>query len=199
MFLKNISKEEVNALDLGGYEGRSVVISNASMLPAIFDEINDYPYVGFDTETRPVFRKGVYRDVALCQIAVGDKAYLIRTQHTELTDELLDFLSSPKIKKIGIALRDDIKALQKLRDFNPNGFIDLNEEVPALGIEAAGIRKLTAIILGFRVSKNAQTSNWENEMLTSKQIKYAATDAWVCWKMYNKLLQLGYLDQEGMI
>ena len=46
---------------------------------------------------------------------------------------------------------------------------------------------LTALLLGFRISKSAQTSNWDSDQLNEKQISYAATDAWVCLKIYDIL------------
>jgi ribonuclease D len=67
--------------------------------------------------------------------------------------------------------------------------------VKGIGIESNGLRKLTAIMLGFRISKNAQVSNWEAPTLTPKQITYAATDAWVCFQMFSKLDQMGIANE----
>ena len=38
------------------------------------------------------------------------------------------------------------------------------------------------------VSKAQRLSNWEAATLTDKQKLYAATDAWVCTAIYDKLL-----------
>jgi len=62
-----------------------------------------------------------------------------------------------------------------------------------LGAESIGARNLSAMILDIRISKSAQTSNWENEILSQKQIRYAATDAWICLEIYNKLEGWGYV------
>ena len=67
-----------------------------------------------------------------------------------------------------------------MRLLNPDGFIDLQQFVKQFGIEDNGLKKLVANILGFRISKKSQTSNWEQEDLTQEQLEYAATDAWVC-------------------
>lgn len=187
-FKSNITQEELNALPLGAFEGKVVVVSHANQLPAIFDEINRHNYVGFDTETRPVFVKGHYHKVALMQIAVHETVFLIRLKHTGVDQEIVDFLQNENILKVGLALRDDVKALQRLRRFKPGGIFELTELTKKMNIEAEGLKKLTAIVLGFRISKSAQTSNWEAEELNDKQISYAATDAWTCLEIYRKLI-----------
>jgi ribonuclease D len=122
--------------------------------------------------------------VAILQIAIPEKVFLIRLNATGLTPEIVHFLQEEKILKIGVAIRDDIKALQHLKRFTPQGFVDLAHLSKAAGLEVESVKKLTALLLGFRISKSAQTSNWEAEELNEKQISYAATDAWVCLKIY---------------
>ncbi|MEO1051663.1 MAG: 3'-5' exonuclease [Bacteroidota bacterium] len=194
MFQKTISREEVNELELRRYEGKPVVVTSPDSAKLVIEEILDTEdFVGFDTETKPTFTKGVINDVALIQIASARKVFLIRVNQTGLTPQLKYFFETSEVAKIGVALLDDIRALQRLRHFEPNNFQEINKLVKDVGIESDGLRKLTAIILGFRISKNQQTSNWENETLTDKQINYAATDAWVCREMYTRLRELGYL------
>ncbi|MDH5366722.1 MAG: 3'-5' exonuclease domain-containing protein 2 [Cyclobacteriaceae bacterium] len=195
MFDSTISSEDVNLLELKAYEGEVVLVEDKNKLPDVFREISQYKSVGFDTETKPMFKRGEYNPVALLQIAIPAKVFLIRINKTGITDDILRFFESNDIKKIGVALRDDIKDLQKLMDFVPRGFLQLNELVKHIGIESNGLRKLTAILLGFRISKNAQVSNWEAPELTFKQITYAATDAWVCLKIFTKLQKVGLPDE----
>jgi len=192
-FQSTISKEEINDLPLDQYEGSVQIITQKKELDKTFDQINAYDCVGFDTETKPVFVKGQFNHVSMIQIAIPGKAFLIRTNHIGLPDQVCEFFENDKIKKLGVALNDDIKDLRKLRDFTPRGFFELNEMVNKLGIESNGLRNLTATILGFRISKSAQVTNWEAPVLTEKQIRYAATDAWVCLEMYDKLRALGLL------
>lgn len=188
-----ISNQDINELELSQYDGKVEIITTAAKLDKAIGSLSRHKVVGFDTETKPSFRRGVKNDVALIQLAIEKKVWLIRVQDTGMTDALVGFLSDPAKKKIGVALRDDIKDLQLLRKFTPGGFVELNQLVKKIGIESNGLRKLTAIILGFRISKSAQTSNWENDILTDKQISYAATDAWVCIRMYNELNKKGYI------
>ena len=189
MYKDNITKDEVNELPLDGYNGKFTVITSVDQLEETFVKINKHKYVGFDTETKPTFKKGQYHAVALIQIGIPDEVFLIRINQTGLADPIISFFENKNIEKIGVALTDDIKDLQKVKNFKPAGFVDLSKEVKQIGIESNGLRKLTAIMLGFRISKNAQVSNWEAPELTEKQLRYAATDAWVCLEMYAKLLE----------
>ena len=187
MFEANITKEAINMLPLDRYEGEIVMIDRTEQLAAAFQEIAQHKFVGFDTETKPVFVKGRFNNVALLQIAIPNKVFLVRINKTGLQPEILSFFENDSIKKIGVGLRDDIVFLKRIAPFKDAGFLELNEMVNAIEIEANGLRKLTAIILGFRISKNAQVSNWEADELNEKQKRYAATDAWVCLEMFNKL------------
>ncbi len=194
MFSKDITKDEINFLPLGQYEGHVEVILTTDALAKAYEEIKMHSIVGFDTESKPAFRKGVWNPVVLLQIAIPEKVFLIRMNYTGFTEEIFDFFTSKQICKVGISIRDDIKDLQKTWSqekgnhiFDPDNVLDLNHVASTLDIPHAGVRKLTAIFLKFRVSKSQQTSNWENAVLNEKQIRYAATDAWVCLEIYNLL------------
>ncbi|MBL6447217.1 3'-5' exonuclease domain-containing protein 2 [Fulvivirga sp. 29W222] len=193
MYPATISSEEINELELQRYEGKVHIITQPDQAAKVMQKIANEKVVGFDTETKPAFKKGEYNHVSLIQIATSTEVFLIRVNLTGLTNEIIAFLSNKKLVKIGVALRDDIKDLRKLRDFTPAGFTELNKIVKSIGIESNGLRKLAAIILGFRISKSAQISNWESEKLSDKQVNYAATDAWVCIEMYRELERKGYL------
>ena len=188
MFKENITKEEVNEIPLDNYKGKCTLITSVNQLEEVFERIDQQKFVGFDTETKPTFKKGQYHPVALLQIAISGEVFLIRINQIGLQNQIISFLENGRIQKVGMAVADDIKNLQKLEKFDPSGFLDLSREVKQIGIESNGLRKLTAIMLGFRISKNAQVSNWEVAELTEKQLRYAATDAWVCLEMYKKLL-----------
>jgi ribonuclease D len=186
-FNPTITSEEINELPLKAFDGKIVVVSQEDQVRNAFDEIDQLDAVGFDTETRPVFVRGHQHPVALMQVALAHKVFLFRLQSTGMTPEIIHFLQNEKILKVGVALRDDIKALQRLKRFKPSGIFELTELSKKAGIEAEGLKKLAALVLGFRISKSAQTSNWEAEELNEKQILYAATDAWVCLEIYKKL------------
>ncbi|MBY0433847.1 MAG: 3'-5' exonuclease domain-containing protein 2 [Cyclobacteriaceae bacterium] len=186
----SITNEEINLLPLGAFTGKTVVISDAEKLKSAFEEIKSHEVVGFDTETKPVFVRGHFNKVALLQIALPEKVFLIRLKATGITPEIVHFLQDENIQKAGVAIRDDIKALQLLKRFQPEGFVELAQMAKEAGLEIEGVKKLTALLLGFRISKSAQTSNWEAEKLDEKQISYAATDAWVCLEIFRKLKKM---------
>jgi len=184
---KTITHDEINNLPLKSFEGKVTVISDPEKLESAFKEIRKHHIVGFDTETKPVFVKGQSHKVALLQIAMDEKVFLIRLNKTGMTPEIIDFLENTHILKAGVALRDDLIALKKLQMFEPGGIVELAEVSKKAGLQVESVKKLAAVLLGFRISKSAQTSNWEAEMLNEKQISYAATDAWVCLEIYKKL------------
>jgi len=154
-----------------------------SVIPALLKE----KYLGFDTETKPSFRKGHKNKVSLIQFSTVDTAYLFRINKIGFPGDLSRILADAGITKIGVAVRDDIRYLRTLKKFNPDGFVDLQNYVKEFGIESSGLKKLTAIILGFRISKRQQVTDWEAKELTEAQQIYAATDAWVCREIYMKL------------
>ena len=184
----NISNDEINALPLHAFDGTVNVIQDKDELSHVFREISKHRIVGFDTETKPVFVKGQRHLVALMQIALPQQVFLVRVKFTGITQDIIDFLENDKILKAGVGVRDDIKALQVLKKFTPAGFVELADMARNAGLEVESVKKLTALLLGFRISKSAQTSNWEADRLDSKQVSYAATDAWVCLNIYRKLL-----------
>lgn len=186
-FRKNITNEELNQLPLDAYDGVVEVIHDGRQAATAIAEISRHAHVGFDTETKPVFVRGHHNKVAILQLATPEKVYLFRLTTTGLTTEMKALFENEKVRKIGVAIRDDIKALQLLKKFTPQGFVELTVMTKAAGFEVEGLKKLTALILGFRISKSAQTSNWEAPKLDDKQITYAATDAWVCLRMYEAL------------
>jgi ribonuclease D len=183
----SITAEEINNLPLRTFHGKTTVISDPDQLVRAVKDIESNEVVGFDTETRPSFKKGQVFQVSLLQLAIPKKVFLIRLNQTGVTRELAALFSNPKIIKTGVGIRDDLKALQKLRNFEPARCYDLSTLAKKAGLQVESVKKLTALLLGFRISKSAQTSNWEVVTFTKKQIEYAATDAWVCLELFHKL------------
>jgi ribonuclease D len=193
MFNKNITKDEINLMPLRKYEGKIIIISCAKSMEGAASELRKHSVIGFDTEKRPSFQKGVKHSVALVQLALPDKVFLIRLNLTGLSPDLVKIFSNENILKVGIGTSEDIVSLQEMENFNPSGFLDLNKITEKLGIENVGVRNLSALILGYRISKRQQVTNWERLKLTDNQVNYAAMDAWVCLEIYNKLSDWGYL------
>jgi len=183
----NISKEEIDLLPRRKFEGDIYYIDSFDAYNEFFPLINGNRTLGFDTETKPSFKKGVTNEVSLLQLCNSENCFLFRLNKIGMPESLASLLSNQSIAKAGVAIRDDISGLQRLRYFKPVNFIDLQSFVKDFGIEDNGLKKLVANILGFQISKRQQTSNWEQEELSPAQIEYAATDAWVCYEIYNSL------------
>jgi ribonuclease D len=187
IFNNDISKEELNRLKPGAYNGRIWIVENPADVEGVIEKISRWQTVGFDTETKPSFKKGRVNQVSLVQIATPEEVFLIRTIYTGVVPHLIRFFENPAVVKVGVALRDDIGKLQLLKKFEPEGFLDLQEYSNQFLIESNSLRKLAAIVLGIRISKTQQLSNWEADTLNDGQIVYAATDAWACLEIYNTL------------
>ena len=187
-FKSTITREEIVALPGAAYEGRVVVVESDDEIDQALAPMLGAKVVGFDTETRPAFRKGVSYPVSLLQLGVEDYVVLFRLNKIGLSEKLTSFLSNPDIIKVGVGIRDDISALQRLKKFNPQSFVDLQSVVADYGIADKSFAKLMAIIFGVHVSKRQRVSDWSVNKLSEAQIRYAATDAWGAAIMYNKLL-----------
>ena len=190
MFQICISPDEIAALELASFPGEIVVVDEPGpVMDQAVRYLKKQTVLGFDTETRPTFSPEQHSSgTALLQLSGGGKAYLFRLKKCGLPRALASVLASPKVIKVGAATLDDVRGLQKITPFNPKGFVDLQNIVWEYGIRDKSVKKMTAIILGVKISKAQQLSNWEADKLSEGQQRYAATDAWVCREMYLKLL-----------
>lgn len=194
VFQPTIDNDTVAALPAARFPGRIVIVDREEQVDAACEELLRHRVIGFDTETRPSFRAGVSYKVALLQLSTEDTCYLFRLSHIRLSNRILKILGSRQILKIGADVAGDIRSLHALRLFHADGFIDLQREASRWGIEEKSLRKLSAIVLGKRVSKAQRLSNWEAEILTEQQREYAATDAWVCVQILSALERSGKVD-----
>jgi ribonuclease D len=188
IYKENISIEEIKDLELSWFTGEIVMVDNMEKFFSVMPRLRMAKVLGFDTETKPSFKKGRTNKVSLIQLADENLACLFRLNRIGIPDELISLLTDPGIIKAGVAIHDDIKLLSGIKKFKPEGFIDLQTFVKSFGIESSGLKKLTAIILGFRISKRQQVTDWEAPELSEAQQIYAATDAWVCQQIYNRLI-----------
>ncbi len=183
-FDRRMSKDEINDCKLAYWEGPVKLVRTEKELKTAINKLKKQNLLGFDTETRPARRKGESYPPSLVQLAGDKEVYIFQLNKLRLTSSLGKILADPEIIKAGVGLDFDIKELRKLSSFKAAGFVDLGKKAKQAGIKNHGLRGLAAVLLGIRISKGAQTSNWAKEMLTPKQIKYAATDAWVGRELY---------------
>ena len=186
-FQSKISNEDVALLPAIQFGGKIVIIDTDEALEEACNLLAECSVLGFDTETRPSFKAGVTNKMSLLQLSTYDRCYLIRLNKVKFSNKVLSLLQRSDILKIGADVAGDLRSLNKLRNFTPRGFIDLQSEVGKFGIEDKSLRKMSGIILGKRVSKAQRLSNWEAQSFTDQQKVYAATDAWVCLKILERL------------
>ena len=187
-FQSKISNEDVALLPAIQFGGKIVIIDTDEALEEACNLLAECSVLGFDTETRPSFKAGVTNKVSLLQLSTYDRCYLIRLNKVKFSNKVLSLLQRSDIMKIGADVAGDIRSLHALRNFKERGFIDLQQIASCWGIEEKSLRKMSALVLGERVSKAQRLSNWEASTLTPQQQMYAATDAWVCIKIYEKLM-----------
>ena len=183
-FPERLGKGHIETLPIRAFDGKINLITEMKDVSDAIKTLRKCPVLGFDTETRPVFKKGVQHNVSLLQLSTSKEAFLFRLNYLGLPNELVALLEDSAILKVGVAILDDVRGLQKLNNFKADGFIDLADIASDLGIVTRGLRNLAAIFLGVRITKKAQLTNWERPLINSKQSLYAATDAWICLEMY---------------
>ena len=179
-----LTKEAINDLPILSYEGDILLVQTPGELAEALAELRGERILGFDTEARPSFKKGRVSPTALIQLAGQHLVVLVRISLLPFDETLAELLAAPDIVKAGVAIREDMRSLRKIHDFIPAGLADLADMAKSQGIQAQGLRTLAAALMGGRISKAAQCSNWEKKTLTPQQIRYAATDAWIGRELY---------------
>ncbi len=197
--ITKINPDDVNNYQTVAFEGEIVLVETAEDADAACNYLKQFAILGFDTETKPNFKKGRKNKVALLQLSTHEKAFLFRINKIGIPQPIIQIFSNSAIFKIGAATKDDINTLRHIAHFEPQGVIDIQTIVRNLGIEQLGLKNIAALILGIKISKSQQLSNWENEILTLPQQQYAATDAWVCLEIYKTIKAKGYLENPPVI
>ena len=182
-----ITKEQIAELPVEKFMGRIVVVDHEEKIADALNYLSVQQALGFDTETKPAFKRGQVHKVALLQLATREACFLFRLNKIGYPDELEAIMVNPAIRKIGLSLRDDFAAIHKRSARKPENFIDLQVFVDKFGIEDNSLQKIYAILFGKKISKSQRLSNWEAPELTLAQQSYAAIDAWACLRIYDHL------------
>lgn len=190
-----ITKEEITDLPVVDFKGEIREVSSLDECNEAVLFLQDQTILGFDTETRPSFKKGILNKVALIQLSTKDVCFLFRLNKIGFPDSLVSLLSNKEVRKIGISLKDDFQALRRTKPFTPNGFVDIQQIIHDFGIQEKSLQKIFAILFHQKISKSQRLTNWESNELTDSQKKYAAIDAWACLEIFNKLLTINKKDQ----
>ena len=188
-----ISREEMMALPVRRYDGPVHVLATPSDFERALPDLSRESVIGFDTETRPAFRRGESYLPSLVQFATADAVYLVQVQQGNYADGMQQIFMSGKTIKAGVSVRDDLRNLKNLFEFEENAVVDLGKLAKRRGLKQTGVRNLAGIFLGARIPKGVTTTNWAARRLTPKQITYAATDAWVCRELYLRFKELNLI------
>ncbi|MCR4922369.1 MAG: 3'-5' exonuclease domain-containing protein 2 [Bacteroidaceae bacterium] len=186
----SFDKSLISGLPRVLFGGRIEVIQSVETAKRAVDFLMRQPILGFDTETRPSFRKGPMHPVALLQVSTDDICFLFRLHMIDLPNCLLTLLSDRRLLKVGLSLHDDFLRLTQRRSFKPGTFVDVQDVAREMGIIDQSLRRLYANVFGQCISKSQQLSNWEADVLTDAQKRYAASDAWACIQLYRELLRI---------
>jgi len=190
---RSITREAVNELPIRRYEGEIRLVSGPHELALAMEDLRREPVVGFDTETRPAFRKGESYPPSLAQFATARAVYVFQLKSADFSAPLAEVLSSAAVVKAGVSVADDLRALQKVFPFEAQSVVDVGTVARRRGLQQTGVRNLSALFLGFRIAKGAKTTNWAAPRLSPQQIQYAATDAWACRELYLRFRELGLI------
>jgi len=196
-FSISIPKEKLHDMETVVFDGDITVIDTLEDTEKAIAALSGYNVVGFDTETRPTFKKGCSHPVALMQISTRDHGYLFRLNRIGFPEILRSFIENPNIKKIGLSLKDDFFVMHRSNEFEPGGFIELQSFVRNYHIIDCSLQRIYAIIFGKRISKAQRLSNWEAPILSPAQQAYATIDAWACLIIYEHLLSGKFLPAES--
>ena len=196
IYRRKLLSEEINALPVVRYEGEIRLVRDEETLADAVDLLSSEKLLGFDTETRPSFRKGALNPPSLVQFAAAERIFLVQLAFTPLGEALASLLGNAAIRKVGVGISEDVRELQKVYPFEVAGLTDLGDLARWHGLPPQGLRNMAANLLGCRISKGSRCSNWSLPELSARQVSYAATDAWIGRELYLKMHELGLASQE---
>jgi ribonuclease D len=191
--MRSISRDDLADLPIRRYEGTVSLVATAKELEQARADLRQERVVGFDTETRPSFKKGEHHLPCLVQAATARAVYLFQLSRLDVFPALVELLARGETVKAGVGLAHDMRQLKLVFPFTVNNVLDLGVVARRRGLGQTGVRNLAGILLGFRIPKGNRTSNWATPRLSPAQITYAATDAWACRELYLRFESLGLL------
>ena len=198
-YLHHYSKELLQWLPIAQFEGDVKVIDQPEQVADAVAYLNRQKFVGVDTEARPSFTKGEHYPTSLVQIATHDRCYLFRLSKIGMPQELADFFANSDVCKVGLAFKEDINGLRRLRDFEPQNCVDVQNMANNYGIFDLGLQRMFAICFSKKISKSQQLTNWENVELTPEQARYASTDAWATLLIYEDMIHTKALPKKEVL
>ena len=197
MHVVSIDKQAVNQMPVVDFPGRIHIINDATQIERAVATLRQWDAVGFDTETRPCFKRGERHHIALLQLSTHSDAYLFRLNKTGVTPTLRHYLEDKRCTKVGLSITDDFHQIAGICNCQPEGFIELQQMVKRYQIADMSLQKIYAILFQQKISKKQQLTNWEATQLTESQQRYAAIDAWACLRIYEYLLSGAFIPEQS--
>lgn len=185
-----LDKEYIKDLPLVSFPGKIITVNSEREADKAVPFLLSKDILGVDTETRPSFKKGQQHKISLLQVATEDICFLFRLNYIGMVTPVISLLSNTDVPMVGLSWHDDLAALQKRMEFKPGLFIDIQDIIGDIGIEDKSLQKLYANIFKQKISKRQRLTNWDADVLSDKQMSYAATDAWACVRLYKEILKL---------
>lgn len=159
-----------------------------SSIQRIKEKCSEIRVLGFDCEW---VTKGKRRPVALLQLATPDGlCTLFRLCHLkEIPEDLAELLEDKSILKVGVAIYGDSHNLSVDYGVRCGGCVDLRYLAKHLGLQPSGLAGLASTHLGLELDKNwrIRCSDWESNVLSEDQIKYASLDAYAGVEIFKTL------------
>ena len=186
-------KDDIAAMELfAGLEMEQVfVVTNQRQAGIAFDELMAAGFVGFDTESKPTFRKGEKSEGPhVLQFATTEKAFIFQSHFLEGHPVIIDALKSADLTKIGFGLGGDLTQISNRFGIRPASIVDLDRSFRKLGYRnSIGAKSAVAMLFQRRLlkSKSVTTSNWAARELTERQLLYAANDAYAALRIFHAL------------
>ncbi len=180
----SVPKEAIREMPATRFPGAIHMADTPERVDAAVAALMQERVIGFDTETKPSFKKGVVHKMALMQLSTLTDCYLIRINRTGITPSLRQLIENPDVQKIGLSIHDDFSVMHRSSSAAPSAFVELQKYVRQYGIIDASLQRIYAILFGEKISKAQRLTNWEAETLTPKQQQYAAIDAWACLRIW---------------
>lgn len=193
----HISKEQIAELPTVRFQGDITLVERREDVAGAVEYLRAQRIVGFDTETKPNFRKGMANRVSLMQVSGDERSFLFRLNKIGFCPELKELLECTDVLKVGLSLKDDFHMLRQLGEFAEANFVELQDLVKQFRITDASLQKIYAILFGERISKAQRLTNWEASTLTPAQMAYASLDAWACQRIYRLLEEEGWSPEES--
>lgn len=163
--------------------------SNFIITNSICRHCDEYRTIGFDCEWVTVNKER--RKIALIQLCSSQGLCgLIRVcKFSRFPLELRKLLEDPEVIKAGVTPSSNAKYLLQDYSVGMNGTFDLRFLALLAKHKAEGLGKLSQTVLNIELDKDwrIRSSDWEAEIMSARQIDYAAKDAFVAVEIFRKL------------